>query len=327
MQLPFPLRQAIETQADRFNPRQLAEAAAQLSEKYRSPTRAVGPFMTTEVERLAYACVRMPATLAAVQHVLTELRERLPETSLRRLLDLGAGTGAASWAAEQTFAELERCTLIEQDAGLVRLGRELAHAAAAPALRQAEWRQANLLQVGEWPPHDLVICSYALGELAEGQVRQVARTAWAAAQQALVIVEPGTMRGFATILALRQELLAAGAHLLAPCPHAETCPLTATLEKDWCHFAARVERSALQRRLKAGSLGYEDEKFAYLILSREPAPRCAARVLRHPLHQPGRTQLSLCSAEGIRTVAVTKRDKELWKRARKVAWGDAWEEE
>jgi len=327
VQLPFPLRQAIEIQADRFNPRQLAEAAAHLSEKYRSLNRPSGPFMATEIERLAYACVRMPATFAAVQRVLTELRARLPEIPLRSLLDLGAGTGAASWAATQTPPELERCTLIEQDAGLIQLGRELAQAATATALRQAEWRRANLLQVSEWPPHDLVISSYALGELTDVQARQVARTAWAAAQQALVIVEPGTMRGFATILALRQELLAAGAHLLAPCPHAEVCPLTATLEKDWCHFAARVERSALQRRLKAGSLGYEDEKFAYLILSREPAPRCAARVLRHPQHQPGRTQLSLCSAEGLRQVAVTKRDKELWKRGRKVAWGEAWERE
>lgn len=281
--------------------------------------------MATEIERVAYACMRMPATLAAVQRVLNELRERLPEIPLRSLLDLGAGTGAASWAAAQPPAELERCTLVEQDAGLIRLGRALAQAADSAALRAADWQRADLQQIAEWPAHDLVICSYSLGELTEAQARRSVRAAWAATQQALVILEPGTMRGFATILALREELLARGAPLLAPCPQAQACPLAASLDSDWCHFTARVERTALLRRLKSGTLSYEDEKYSYLVFARQPAAPVAARVVRHPLRQPGLTQLQLCTPAGLQTRSVKKSDKEVWKRARKTDWGDAWE--
>ena len=91
---------------------------------------------------------------------------------------------------------------------------------------------------------------------------------------------------------------------------------------DWCHFAARVERTALQRRLKSAALNYEDEKFAYLIFTRAPHQRAANRVLRHPQRQAGLTQLQLCTPGGLQSVSVTKRDKEGWRRARKTDWGD-----
>jgi ribosomal protein RSM22 (predicted rRNA methylase) len=82
-----------------------------------------------------------------------------------------------------------------------------------------------------------------------------------AARVALVVIEPGTPRGAGAIRTIREELLAAGAHMLAPCPAAMPCPLAAP---DWCHFAARVERSSLHRRIKEGALGYEDEKYSYV---------------------------------------------------------------
>lgn len=322
MQIPFTLRHAIEAQTATVPSRQLQAAAAALSEQYRQAQPAAARYITTETERLAYAATRMPATYAAARRVLGELRRLLPAASPASLLDLGAGTGAASWAAAETFAELREMTLVERDAGLIRLGRALAQAATATILAQAEWQMADLTQTQTWPSHDIVISSYALGELDAAPARQVVRAAWAATRFALVLIEPGTMRGFAAIRALRDEMLALGARLAAPCPHTQACPLA---EKDWCHFAARVERTALQRQLKGGTLGYEDEKFSYLILTRTPVQPAAARVLRHPQQQPGRIQLELCAATGLQSLAVTKREKEQWKRARKVEWGEAWE--
>ena len=95
---------------------------------------------------------------------------------------------------------------------------------------------------------------------------------------------------------------------------------------DWCHFAVRLERSAAHRRLKGGALGYEDEKFSYLVAGRAPAEMPLARIVRHPMARPGHIQLTLCTAQGLERRTVTKSQKEAYRRARRAEWGTAWSE-
>jgi ribosomal protein RSM22 (predicted rRNA methylase) len=139
----------------------------------------------------------------------------------------------------------------------------------------------------------------------------------------LVVIEPGTVRGFHFIHEARSALIAAGAHLLAPCPHGKECPMAAS--GDWCHFAARVERTSLHRQLKGGALGYEDEKFSYVVASRDPISAAPARIVRHPQKHSGHVQLTLCTPEGLTTPTIGKSQKEKYKFARHAHWGDAWE--
>ena len=106
--------------------------------------------------------------------------------------------------------------------------------------------------------------------------------------------------------------------MAAPCPAAMRCPLSAD---DWCHFAARVERTSLHRRLKDGDLGYEDEKFSYVAVTREPVELNGSRVLRHPKHHAGWIELELCTASGTRHERATKRDRERFRQARRAEWG------
>jgi ribosomal protein RSM22 (predicted rRNA methylase) len=117
---------------------------------------------------------------------------------------------------------------------------------------------------------------------------------------------------------VREELLAAGAHMAAPCPAEMPCPLTVP---DWCHFAARVERSSLHRRLKEGALGYEDEKYSYVALTRQAVHMAASRVLRRPVHHPGLIELQLCTPGGVAARRVSKRDRDAFRAARKAEWG------
>jgi ribosomal protein RSM22 (predicted rRNA methylase) len=322
MQLPPALQAAIAEIVARQPLPDLTRAAQALSARYRQTQRAADPFIQSEADRVAYLVVRAPATYAAVYQVLSEVRRRMPDAQFYSLLDLGAGAGSAMWAAAETFTELQQCVLLERDRALIQLGRQLAQAVEQDVVRQADWRCLDLQQATDLPSSDLIVCSYSLGELEPSAARRVVQSAWQAARQALVIIEPGTMRGFATIKLLRDELIAAGAHVVAPCPHAQACPLP---NGDWCHFAARVERSSLQRRLKAGALGYEDEKFSYIAVAKQPVTNAVARILRHPQRQPGFTRLQLCTTEGLQETAVSKRDKEAWRRARKAQWGDVWE--
>jgi ribosomal protein RSM22 (predicted rRNA methylase) len=98
------------------------------------------------------------------------------------------------------------------------------------------------------------------------------------------------------------------------------CPI---VDPDWCHFAARVERSSLHRRVKGGELGHEDEKFSYVALARESVPLPGARIVRHPRHHPGLIEIETCTPDGLRSVRVLKRDRERFRAARKASWGDA----
>jgi ribosomal protein RSM22 (predicted rRNA methylase) len=108
--------------------------------------------------------------------------------------------------------------------------------------------------------------------------------------------------------------------MIAPCPAETACPIA---DPDWCHFAARVERSSLHRRVKGGELGYEDEKFSYVALARQPVDLPAARIVRHPHHYPGLIEIETCTAAGLRFERITKRDRDRFRAARKAAWGEA----
>jgi ribosomal protein RSM22 (predicted rRNA methylase) len=321
MQLPPQLSHAIELGTAQHNLRSLTQAATELSEHYRSQRSASGMCRATAAHRLAYAAVRMPATFAAARAVFTEMRRLMPDRRITSLLDLGAGPGTAGWAALEVFAEVQDITLVEQDAGWIRTGQSLARTGENVRLAHANWVQANVRAVTSFQAHDLVVSSYALGEMAPQISREVVQVAWAAARTAIVIIEPGTMRGFELMRVLRDDLIALGGHVIAPCPHQDACPM---LTNDWCHFAQRVARAALHRRIKSGTLGYEDEKFAYLIASKHLGTSVNARVVRHPLRHAGHTRLQLCTADGLQTITVTRSDNESWQRARKINWGDQW---
>lgn len=319
MELPSDLQQALEHVLRAITPARLGRAAEALSQRYRAVKAAEeGLLLSGPDDALAYAAHRMPATYAAIGAALTAAKARLsfaPHT----ILDVGAGTGAAAWAATAIWPELERATLIERDGSMLALGRQLAAQARATVLRSAEWRRGDLVGGALITPHDLVTAAYMIGELSEAARVGLVDRLWAATSGLLLIIEPGTPTGFAVMRAARDQLLAAGAIVVAPCPHQAACPIAAG---DWCHFAQRLARPAAQRRVKGAELGYEDEKFAYVALARSPGTPIAARVIRHPHYAPGRVELQLCTPTGIEKRTVPKSAREVYRAARDLRWGD-----
>ncbi len=320
MRLSPELLAAIEQEASAFDRKQLARAAAHLTERYKSGSCST-PVINGEVHRAAYLAVRLPATWAANRRVFEEIRALAPETEIQTMLDLGAGPGTALFAAAEVFPEIREATLLEGDAGWFEIGRRL----AANASVKAQWLQRDLRTNPDLAMHDLVVISYALSEMAEPAVEPLLRNAWQSARKLLVIVEPGTVRGFGKVNAARSWLIANGGALVAPCPHQNVCPMAAA--GDWCHFAQRVERTSLHRALKGGALGHEDEKFSYVAAARGPAALPQARLVRHPLKHSGHVQLRLCTADGLTTRTVTKSLKRAYREARKANWGDGWNEQ
>ena len=319
MQLPAYLREAVERELEAAP--SLNRAANQLTERYKA-----GKFEATLASaemRFAYLAVRLPATFAANLHVFTELRNLAPEFAPRTLLDLGSGPGTTGYAVAEVFPSFEAVSFVEKDAALIEVGRRIASSSDRQALKRATWTRADVSSRLDFTPSDLVTISYTIGELGADAAQILLDRAWSLTAEVLVIVEPGTPKAFARMASLRRRLIAAGAHLVAPCPHHGDCPMATV--GDWCHFSQRIERTSAHRRLKQGSLGYEDEKFSYLVAAKHPIGQANARIVRHPAKNPGHVQLTLCTAEGIQKQTIGKSQRDRYKAARQSQWGDSWE--
>ena len=159
-----------------------------------------------------------------------------------------------------------------------------------------------------------------LNELAEADRMKLIEKLWSCTNQYLLIVEPGTPTAFEHMKIIRECLIRQGASVVAPCPHNAECSLPAG---DWCHFTSRVSRTKLHKLLKGGEAPFEDEKYSYLVFSRAQSGKKKSRILRHPVIESGRITLQLCTqSSSIETRAITKKDKALFKTARKSKCGD-----
>lgn len=317
MELPFALKAAIEDKCAAHPTADLIAAARNISERYRNESGHGKRLLTEDVEALSYAVVRMPATYGAVS---TALRHTLDcfEAPIATVLDVGAGTGAATCAVHEALEGPLDITCLEREEAMIRLGSGLM--AEDETLSRVKWVRHDLAAAPVSQRADLVIASYALNELSEDKRAEVLRNLWDCAEKLLVIIEPGTPVGFSQLRKARETLIALGGHVAAPCVHQEECPLPAD---DWCQFTARVARSRLHKLLKGGDVPYEDEKFSYLAVAKESARPAECRILRHPQKESGRITLRLCTQEGIQDKAVTKKQGEFFKRARKADSGDA----
>ncbi len=319
MELPPRLRHAVDRALSGRRPADLAVTAAALSERYREERRAGRFHVASDEDALAYLAVRLPATYAAVRASFAAIKQARPDFAPKTALDIGAGPGTVLWAAADCWPDLADALLVEASPVFRTCGEELARDASLPHIT---WRIADVATDAiDCVPRDLVTLAYALNELAPRARQPVLQRLWQVTTDTLVIVEPGTPAGWRRIIAARAQLIEAGAHLLAPCPHAHACPLE---PPDWCHFAERVARSRLHRLAKEAEVPWEDEKFSYVAVSRRPPSVSAARVLARARKGSGRVTLKLCRPDGSAGEQIfSRRDGALFKRAWRSDWGSA----
>jgi ribosomal protein RSM22 (predicted rRNA methylase) len=311
------LTKALAVLLDGVSRKELAAAAQKMSAGYRRG--ATSQTILTPAQAAAYAVARMPATYAACAAVFARIAEVMPGLAPSSLLDVGAGTGAASWAAIGQWPDIASVTMLDHNPHLRALARKLAdagpftNAEILPGDLGAEKPFLNLEKGA-----DLVVASYVLAELPEASASATARHLWADAPRMLVLIEPGTPDGFARIRKARAALIAAGAHIAAPCTHDNACPMSGD---DWCHFSQRLARSRDHMFLKEARVPFEDERYSYVVVTREKMAS-GARILAPPLEaKPGLT-FKLCDEKGLRAQFVASRDKDEYRRVRKRGWGD-----
>ena len=328
MRVPSPftpsLAPALEAVLDGLPADALRRATASLIEAYRSGTPPTAQVLHDPTTAAAYAAYRMPATHAAVTRAVRHTTDLVPGLRVGSVVDIGGGTGAATWAVAQAFPDLTTATVVDGATDARATGRGSARH-GPPPVAAATWQRTHLRADTVLPQADLAVVSYLLGELAD-PLQEAVVDAAATASPTLLIIEPGTPRGYAAVLAARTRLTTTGWHVLAPCPQDGPCPIAD--RDDWCHFSVRLDRSALHRRLKGGQLGHEDEKFSYVVATRDAGLRGVSspgRLLRHPVSRKGLVQLEICHADGsVGRQIITKRSPMAYRAARDAAWGSTW---
>lgn len=320
MNLPNELQAALNEHLVNISHEQLITAAQRISLLYRTHEVSRGKhYIQNRNEALSYAVARMPATFGAVYHALKYTLDAMngQQTKISSILDVGAGTGAATWAANE-LVDLDSIVCIEYADVMRKLGEALMLQGPAP-LNKAIWKSMNIAKDTIDDKADLVIASYVINELDESQRLLMAEKLWSITNNVLLFIEAGTPEGYRILNKVRTSLLKRDAHILAPCPHEGPCPISG---QDWCHFTCRIQRNRLHRLAKGGQLPYEDEKYTYLALTREETNPYSARILRHPQIGKGHVKLSLCTKDGLKQATYSKRDGDIYKHARKSNCGD-----
>lgn len=318
MELPIELKNLIEIELEKNNIKDLQKNAENISFKYREKSGRGNRLVSETIEALAYSAVRMPATYSAIYTSLKNVLE-IYNPKIESVLDVGAGTGAGSWAVN-SLIDVDRIVCLEREDVMRNLGESFMKESDNPVLEKAKWEKFDLLSSDINYNADLVICSYVLNELNEDDRKQALDKLWKSTNKILLIIEPGTPVGFNEIKTIRKNLMECGGSVIAPCPNIEDCPIA---ENDWCHATCRVSRTKIHKLLKNGDVPYEDEKFSYIAVSKENVEKDNfARVLRHPRVESGKITMQVCSKDGICEKIITKKEKELFKLARKAGCGD-----
>lgn len=309
------LSQILNTLSQKSSGAEVVKLANELSKTYRSDQKTKELVIDSYSKALSYAISRMPATYAVSQFVMEQLAQKLTDFP-QSIVDIGSGTGSASFACLDRF-EHAKVLGLEKSKFCRQVATELATSLGAEqkiAFESFDLTKDNLAQ-----KCDMIVCAYVLNELPEKDFLPALEKLFASTNDLLVVIEPGTPKDFNKLLTIKRLAFKKGYNILAPCENNCDCNLS---EDDWCNFSTRVRRTSLHRQAKGGSLGYEDEKFCYVAISKKQLPKPGTRVTRHPVYKPKQVLLEVCTPSGKQTMQIVKSDTENYKRARKVKVGE-----
>lgn len=269
---------------DLQEPRDLAAKVLRLSDFYLEnpghPTPWNEPFAAA-----AYLGYFLPLNFVRLGAAWSEVKRFLPPETISEIWDFGSGLGTTQWVLEGeewlTPRPLFAIENSEQASGL--------HRQLLAGLRP-KWK-TQFLKAAAPKADALAVFSYSFLEM-QNHLPNLKDFSH------LLIVEPSTRTCGRDLMAWRQKLLLEGFTPLAPCTHAEACPLLTYSQKDWCHqrihLAAPEWFGRLENHLpmKNRTLTY-----SYLLMSRtvkDEAWRRMARAIGDTLVENGKTRQMIC---------------------------------
>lgn len=275
----------------------------QLSKNYREKK-----FATLDVpQAIAYAQGRMPATYSVIRYVLDKFFEKIEVNEQGiQFLDIGAGVGTLKIAldARDILVEYEA---LEKSKAMVQVFRKLHGNNIKIHVQEFQGFSSD-------KKYSVVFASYFVNEIKEKkQIKHVLQKMFDLSDRYVIIVEPGTPDGYSNIVAAKEIANEIGWYPLLPCARKE-CDLK---KGDWCHFSVRLPRTKLHTLLKNATLPYEDEKFCYVVFSKEETEfENNNIIIKNPIKRSGHIIFDVCCKDGIRRIISTD------KANKKLKWGD-----
>jgi hypothetical protein len=164
-----------------------------------------------------------------------------------------------------------------------------------------------------------LVISHVLNELDEagsGALREVIDRA-----NAVLWLEPGTYADSRSLIAMR-EVLRETFHVIAPCTHQCGCGLrTPENERHWCHHFASPPAGIMGdsnwvRFAQRAGIDLRSLPYSFLVLERkglrDPVPGLLpdgwSRIIGQPRFYKGYAKIFSCQSDGVRDLALQKRD-------------------
>ena len=305
MILPQWLQEKVNGLYLSLNKQTLVETREKLTNKYKQETGQNKALVENKTDSSLYAISRMPATYSVIYSLVETLAKQGLIENVETVLDVGSGTGAGYFALKELDEDLG-ITLVERDRNMIEIFKTLTE-------NRVDVEKADASSFVFEDKADLVLTSYVLSEMTEQVRNQTFDNLAKSSNKYVLVIDTGTPNTYNEMMKLKDYATKKGLRVVAPCM-ATKCPL----KDDYCQFYARVERSSLHKLAKGGTLPYEDEKYFYLLFAKDEVSVEGERVIRRPVIKENNVSLVLCTKEGVKNKTCTKKDKDEFKRAKKI---------
>ena len=286
---------------------------------YQSPSRS-NTYINDHSLAALYMIARGRSIMGVMEKIISQNLEVFHD--VESVVDFGGGPGTFLFAISK-FKTLNKYTNVERSDSFIGIMNVLVEEflSSSTTNTHVDSISCNYLKPGsqDIPTSDLCVFSYTL---CERDNSLVCLSDLVEHSNMVLIIEPGTPSGFKNIIQAKDKLIEKGFGTIAPCTVSNGfCPLRDS-ESDWCHFVERVDRSRIQRHLKNGVLGYEYEKYSYLLMSKNSIHSDGKRIISRPNYTKHSISFDICSEKNSHIVITKKENKNEFKIVKKNIRGD-----
>ena len=306
MILPVDVQQKVNSLFVGINKETLVSKRENLTQKYKSSQAVNRSVFESNTDSVVYAISRMPSTYAVICTLMKDLIDQNKIENISSIIDIGSGTGSGYFASRELFDDID-ISLYERDKNMIDIFDKFETGINV--------KRFDFLRDDIEKNADLVMSNYVFSELNEEGRKIALEKMLNSSNRYVLIVDTGTPRTYENFMKLKKMVFDMGYCVIAPCL-SQKCGL----KNDYCQFYARVERSSLLKMSKSAELSYEDEKYFYLLISKDNTnfDENQKRVIRRPQIKTNFVELKLCLNSGVIEEKFTKKDKESYQKAKKI---------